>query len=73
MTFRTNQPPHKSLCILGAEHAKSSNGWILEEFHFKRHDSFDFLRWYFVASPPLSIDTLDTDSSGGPGPLSGSG
>jgi len=32
---------NKSL-LGGAEHAKSSNRWILEEFHFERHDSFDF-------------------------------
>lgn len=59
----------------GAEHAKSSNRWILEEFHFERHDSFDFCAGIWVVSPPLSIDTLDVSprrEAGGVAPASAS-
>lgn len=71
MTFRTNQP-RSALASLSAfweqsMQNRSSNGWILEEFHFERHDSFYFFAGIDFVSPPLSIDTLDADSSGGPG------
>lgn len=38
--------------------------WILKEFHFEWHDSFHFCAGIWVISSPLSIGTLNADSSG---------
>lgn len=77
MTFRTNQP-RSALASLSAfweqsMQNRSSNGWILEEFHFERHDSFYFFAGIYFVSPPLSIDTLDAVRWPRLLPLSGGG
>jgi len=71
MTFRTNQPG-SALATQVSLHfwsrACKIEQWILEEFNFEGHDSFFFFcAGIWVVFLPLSIDTLDADSSGGPG------
>lgn len=70
MTFRTNQPG-SALEILSAFWEQSIQNLAMDlrriQLWSEGHNSFYFCAGIWVVSPPLSIDTLDADSSGGPG------